>query len=353
MNNTHTSFIKGVGTAVPHQSYSQLEILELCGIQDRRIRSMFLNSAINRRHLTLPVTSDGEIQRETSGELLTKHLTSSLDLGGEAIRECLKSIGAGCGDVDYLCCATTTGFLSPGLSAWMCRHLNLEDKCARLDIVGMGCNAGLNALNATTNWALANPGKLAIMLCSEICSASYVFDGTMQTAVVNSLFGDGAAAVAITTVPASPPHLGPRLLKYSSLICTEAIEEMRFQWDSSQNRNSFYLSPTIPYIIGANIERAVSNLLEGTGVRLSTIKHWIIHSGGKKVIDAIKVNLGLTHHDLRHTMSILREYGNVSSASFLFSYQRLLAENSALEGDYTVMVTMGPGCTIESALLRF
>ena len=58
----------------------------------------------------------------------------------------------------------------------------------------MGCNAGLNALNAVSGWAAANPGKLAVMVCVEVCSAAYVFDGTMRTSVVNSLFGDGAAA---------------------------------------------------------------------------------------------------------------------------------------------------------------
>jgi polyketide synthase Type III len=86
---------------------------------------------------------------------------------------------------------------------------------------------------------------------------------------------------------------------------------------------------------------------------LRDIKHWLVHSGGKKVIDAIKYNLGLTANDVRHTTRILREYGNISSASVLFSYESLLAEGKVRKGDWGVMMTMGPGSTIETALLQW
>jgi predicted naringenin-chalcone synthase len=94
-------------------------------------------------------------------------------------------------------------------------------------------------------------------------------------------------------------------------------------------------------------------LLEKFGVRKRDVKHWIIHSGGKKVIDAIKYSLDLTSHDVRHTESILRDFGNLSSGSFLFSHQRLLDEEIAEPGDIMVMMTMGPGATIECCLARF
>jgi predicted naringenin-chalcone synthase len=105
--------------------------------------------------------------------------------------------------------------------------------------------------------------------------------------------------------------------------------------------------------VGANVEDTINGLLLGTGLRRSDITHWLVHSGGKKVIDSIRINLGLSAHDLRHTTSVLREYGNLSSGSFLFSYERLMHEGKVASGDYGVMITMGPGSTIESALLRW
>ena len=106
-------------------------------------------------------------------------------------------------------------------------------------------------------------------------------------------------------------------------------------------------------MVGAHAEETIDGLLSGCGLRRSDIRHWLVHSGGKKVIDAVRVNLGLSAHDLRHTTSVLRDYGNLSSGSFIFSYQRLLSEEVIQAGDYGIMMTMGPGSTIETALLRW
>ncbi|MBB4927768.1 3,5-dihydroxyphenylacetyl-CoA synthase DpgA [Kitasatospora kifunensis] len=352
--------IVGVGTAVPENSYSQQEILDIFAVQDPRVRSIFLNSAIDRRFLTLPPEGpDGTRVLEVQGELLAKHKAQAVDMGTRAVQECLKETGADLSDIGYLCCVTTTGFLTPGLSALVIRELGIDPHTSRLDVVGMGCNAGLNALNAVNGWARANPGRLAVMVCTEACSAAYVFDGTMRTSVVNSLFGDGAAAVALL---AGEPELplpqvlqarGPRLLKFASYIITDAIDAMRYDWDGGQDRFSFYLDPHVPYVVGAHAELVVNRLLAGTGLRRSDISHWLVHSGGKKVIDAVGVNLGLTRHDVRHTTSVLRDFGNLSSGSFLFSYQRLLEERAVQPGDYCVLMTMGPGSTIETALARW
>ncbi|MFI0479437.1 3,5-dihydroxyphenylacetyl-CoA synthase DpgA [Actinomadura sp. 9N215] len=351
-------------------AYSQEDVLEEFGINDAKVRSVFLNSAIQRRFLTLPEPgADGVRVQETQGELLGKHKRLAVDMGARAIDACLKDIGATLDDVKHLCCVTSTGFLTPGLSALLIRETGIPPSCARADIVGMGCNAGLNALGVMAAWSAAHPGELAVMVCAEACSAAYVFDSTMRTAVVNSLFGDGAAAIALVSEPQTagqatgpgdladalpdPAAGGPRLISFASHIITDALEAMRYDWDDVQGKFSFFLDPAIPYVVGANAELVVDRLLSGAGLRRSDVRHWLIHSGGKKVIDAVRINLGLTRHDVRHTSSVLRDYGNLSSGSFLFSYQRLVREGVTLPGDYGVLMTMGPGSTIETALVQW
>jgi polyketide synthase Type III len=351
-------WITGVGTAVSSDSYSQRELLEIFRITDPRVRSVFLNSAIDRRYLTLPPQAgDGTRVVEAQGELLDKHKRLAIDMGARAIDACLKNAGATIDDIHHLCCVTSTGFLAPGLSAYLIREMGIAPQCSRVDIVGMGCNAGLNALGVTSAWSASHPGKLAIQLCTEACSAAYVFDSTMRTAVVNSLFGDGAAAIALssgTTYDTPfPPTQGPRILAFASHIITDAVGAMRYDWDTAAGKFSFFLDPEIPYIVGAHAELVIGRLLVGTGLRRSDISHWLVHSGGKKVIDAVRVNLGLTRHDVRHTTNVLRDYGNLSSGSFLFSYERLLREGLTKPGDYGIMMTMGPGSTIETALIQW
>jgi 3,5-dihydroxyphenylacetyl-CoA synthase len=128
---------------------------------------------------------------------------------------------------------------------------------------------------------------------------------------------------------------------------------MRYDWDDARAKFSFYLDPDIPYVVGAHAELVIDRLLAGTGLHRSDISHWLVHSGGKKVIDAIRINLGLTRHDMRHTIGVLSDYGNLSSGSFLFSYERLLREHVTEPGDYGVLMTMGPGSTIETALIQW
>ncbi|WP_369215146.1 3,5-dihydroxyphenylacetyl-CoA synthase DpgA [Streptomyces flavofungini] len=356
LHDVHAPEIIGVGTAVTPTSYTQTEVLDAFRITDPKVRSVFLNSAIERRNLSLPPADDqGNRTAESQGDLLDKHKALAIEMGGEALRACLKSAGADLADLRHLCCVTSTGFLTPGLSALLIRELGIDRHCGRADIVGMGCNAGLNALSVEAGWSAAHPGELAVVLCVEACSAAYAMDGTMRTAVVNSLFGDGAAAVALRSGPGTGGRRdeGPRVRKFASCIIPEAVDAMRYDWDRDQARFSFFLDPQIPYVVGAHAELVVDRLLDGTGLRRSDIRHWLVHSGGKKVVDAVVVNLGLTRHDVRHTVGVLRDQGNVSSGSFLFSYERLLEEEAARPGDHGVLMTMGPGSTIETALIRW
>ncbi len=92
------------------------------------------------------------------------------------------------------------------------------------------------------------------------------------------------------------------------------------------------------------------------GIERGAVKHWVIHTGGGAVIDSVTKCLGLSEYDVRHTRSVLRDYGNVSSGSFLLSLQRLLNEarsytNVLKHGDIGVFITMGPGAQLEAALL--
>lgn len=345
--------ILSVGTANPPERYRQDELLNRFVVEDPRIRSLFTSSHIRTRHLYLPPVDEKGAPSETQGELLAKHRRGAMEIGPQAVNRCLEPLGLGVQDIDHLVCITTTGYMVPGLTALLMREMGFREDCSRADIVGMGCNAGLNGLNLTSSWALANPGRNALMVCMEICSAAYVFDGSMRTAIVNSLFGDGSAAVLVRASEKDEPLFAPRILGFNSHIIPEAVGAMRYDWDEEFGKFSFFLDRDIPYVVGANAEKPLRRLLDAHGLKRRHISHWLVHSGGKKVVDAIKYNVGLTDHDVRHTHSILRDYGNLSSGSFLFSFQRLLAEGKVKRGDYGVMMTMGPGSTIETALIRW
>lgn len=142
----------------------------------------------------------------------------------------------------------------------------------------------------------------------------------------------------------------PKVIRVHSAARSSA-DRSGFQETAGKFR--FFLDRDVPSVLGADVETVVDRLLDGTGLGRGDVAHWVIHSGGMKIIESVRANLGLTRHDVRHSIGVLRDYGNLSSGSFLFSYERLLGEGIVNSGEYGALMTMGPGLTIESALVRF
>jgi predicted naringenin-chalcone synthase len=342
--------VASIGITHPPKSYTQQELLGLFNVTDDRIKGIFRNSHIDKRYLYLPEpNADGVMPRETPLELANKHRNCAIELGAQAITRALSPLGLAPEDIDYLVCVSSTGFMCPGITAHVIKSMGFRADVHRVDVLGMGCNAGLNALQPLVNYLRLNENAIGLQLCVEVCSAAYVFDDTIRTSIVNCLFGDGAAAVVLSRRKLHPEYpSGPRLFGFQSHIIPEAIDAMRFDFDGSNM--SFYLDKDIPYFIGENAHIPVDALLARFGLKRRHVAQWVVHSGGKKVIDSIKYSLDISEHDVRHTTGVLREYGNVSSCSFLFSLQRLLEENVSQPGDHVVLMTMGPGTTIECCL---
>jgi len=79
----------------------------------------------------------------------------------------------------------------------------------------------------------------------------------------------------------------------------------------------------------------------------------VLHSGGRRVVDGIIKALELESEAACHSREVLRQHGNMSSATVLFVLERVLAEARPRPGAYGVMVSLGPGFAAEGALLQW
>ena len=340
-----------VGTANPENFYTQDQVLAWSGEKNTKIQNLFRNSHIESRALYLPELQNGKPPDETAQSLIDRHLRGALDIGSKAIEKALKAGSLEISDIGFIVCTTSTGFLCPSLTAHLIKHLGFKDSIRRMDLVGMGCNAAVNGLQAATAISQSMPGVSGLLVSIEICSAAYVINQDLSTAVVNSLFGDGASALVVRSDLKDGWQSGPAVLDFEPLIITDAIGAMRYNLEGT--RLSFFLDREIPYVIGRNAPIPINRLLARHGLQNHDIKHWVLHSGGKKVIDSIVENLQLTEDSVRHTRNILKRYGNISSSAVIFALGELLKEGLAKEGDYGIMMAMGPGSSIETALLRW
>jgi predicted naringenin-chalcone synthase len=180
-----TAVIASVGSAFPDRSYSQEEIGALLGLENRVVKKLLHSSHIQRRHLYLPEKDPrtGRVRPESPAELHAKFREGALEIGSRAIRNALDAASLSPADVDYMLCVTSTGFMVPGLSSLFSRELGFNRNLLRADVVGMGCNAGLNGMNPLVQWVTNHPGRVALLVCCEINSAIYVLDETRVPAL--------------------------------------------------------------------------------------------------------------------------------------------------------------------------
>jgi len=79
------------------------------------------------------------------------------------------------------------------------------------------------------------------------------------------------------------------------------------------------------------------------------VSHWIVHPGGPQILDSVERSLGLPPYALHDSRSVLRQYGNMSSPTFFFILQELLASKAVGKA---VAIAFGSGLTIELVLLQ-
>jgi len=106
--------------------------------------------------------------------------------------------------------------------------------------------------------------------------------------------------------------------------------------------------------IGATMMGEMARALMDTqGLKANDIRHWVLHSAGRRVLDRARTLLDLTEGQMAHARGVLREFGNMSSATILFVLERMLREETPVPGEWGVMIGLGPGFAAEGALLRW
>ncbi|MFN3476901.1 MAG: type III polyketide synthase [Candidatus Methylomirabilales bacterium] len=338
-----TPRIVGVATAVPPNRFSQEELLRLAGYDDPFRRSFFLNSGIRFRHLYL---DRGFVPHESVDELNRRARKGALELGGEAIVKCLTKVGAASQEIEFLATTTCTVSLCPQLDTLFIKTLKLKPTVQRVHVGDTGCASALVALQAACNHLQAYPAHQAVVLSVEICSAAYFRDGTPEAAVGEALFADGAAALYLAT-----SGEGVEVVSHRTLMKSEYLELMGFDFPGGRRR--LVLSKDIREVGASMLKELIEGILEAHHLKKEDIRFWILHSAGRRVLENVQALLDLTDEDLAFSRAILRDYGNMSSATVLFVLEQVMASKLPKPGDLGVMAALGPGFAAEGALLRW
>ncbi|MGH7320526.1 MAG: type III polyketide synthase [Candidatus Rokuibacteriota bacterium] len=339
-----TPRILAVGTAVPATAFDQETLAGIFGYTDPLRRSFFLRSEIERRHFFVdPAQARPD---ESVDQLAARFQEGSVALGAQAVRACLERADLDVSRVDFLATTTCTGRLCPSLDAYLIRTLGFREDVQRVHVGDTGCASAVVALQQAHNYLRAFPGHLALLVAVEICSATYVVDDSPETAVANAIFADGAGAVLLGTEGEGVSVVGHR-----TLIRSEYLDRMGFTFPGGRHR--VLLSKEVRRIAPVMMEEVAMRILKDHALSKEDVRFWVLHSAGRRVLERARVALGLCDEDLAFSRAILRQFGNMSSATVLFVLAEVLRAGQPRPGDWGVMVALGPGFAAESALLRW
>jgi alkylresorcinol/alkylpyrone synthase len=110
------------------------------------------------------------------------------------------------------------------------------------------------------------------------------------------------------------------------------------------------LDKRLPDFLRGKLRPMVDEFLGANHLRFDDLLAFAIHPGGRKVLDVAEEELGLSPAQLEPSRSVLRDHGNMSSATILFVMERALSGLPA--GALALGIGFGPGFAIELSLWR-
>jgi alkylresorcinol/alkylpyrone synthase len=318
----------------------------------RRLLSVYGSSGIRTRASVVPIEeafSPGDLETQND-----RYCAIARSAGVDLARRALRSAGLLPGDVDLVVSVSCTGFAIPAVDAHVADALGMGPRLVRLPITESGCAGGAVGLARAADHLAAHPDRVALVLALEFSSLTFQrWDRSPANVVSAAIFGDGGAAVV--AVGASHPRSRRaalcRLIDAESLFFPGTTHLMGFRL---RNRGlQIVLDAGVAPFVRREVARAVDAFLAPRGLRRSDISRWILHPGGRRIIDSMSEELGLDPRDLQPTETVLSEHGNMSSVTVLFVLEQILRAHRPARGALGLLGAFGPGFGAELALLEF
>ena len=306
-----------------------------------RLDGLFTNTGIETRYCCEP----REWHQQPHGweERTEKFQRHALALLEEVSVKAVAGAGLTLGDIDMLVVNTITGLAIPSLDARLMNRLDFRPDIERLPIFGLGCGGGVAGLARAARLAQGNPGANVLFLTVDLCTlCARPNDPSVAMFVSAALFGDGAAGVVLRAEQGRRGASGNGAMPRVRAIgehCWRNTEHI-MGWDIKEDGFGVVLSPELPGLMRRELRPALDAFLGRDDLELDGFVGFLFHPGGRKILETAEEVLGFDRSRFRHSWSVLRDYGNMSSATALFVLQRALQVGD--KGPH-LLAAFGPG----------
>lgn len=350
--------IAGVATALPEHKMKQEDVKsfarEIFGSRPaiEKLLTVFDNSLIEERYFA--PSMEWFQTAHTFGEVNDFYIEQAVALTSKAIGQFCDITGIGVAEFDAVIFISTTGLATPSIDAHLFNKLGFDRHIKRLPIWGLGCAGGAAGISRAFDHAKAYPKSKVLVLSLELCGLAFQpKDRDKSNIIATALFSDGAAACCVVgdEVPlALTSQSHPVIVDTLSTIYPDTMDVMG--WHISDDGFKVVLSRDIPTIVRSLVYDNIGELLQKNELSYADLSHYVAHPGGRKVLEAYSEALGITEADLQHSYGVLRDHGNMSSATVFFILKRFM-ERSLPTGSFGLLSALGPGFSSELVLLRW
>jgi len=365
------SVICKIATAVPPNKYEQSHLagfmsdfLKHSDSQKRKLKLMYAKSGIETRYSVIPDFDCPPTQRKFFPH--TKNLEPFPNIEARmeyyhkmALPVCIEAIENCWSEkirkqqITHLITVSCTGLSAPGLDIDIVQHFQLNETINRSSINFMGCYAAMHALKQADYICKSEVNAIVLIICVELCTIHFQKIDDVDNNTANLLFADGAAAALIVSESYASQNKIPgfEIKKFHSQVSLIGKNDMA--WKLTSTGFLMTLSAYIPQLIEKGIKLFFDNAINQLGITKPEIIHWAIHPGGRKILEVVQKELALKNTDLESSFRVLKNYGNMSSPTFLFVLKDIL--DTKLNKDIkekTFGVAFGPGLTMESVILE-
>lgn len=339
--------ISRLALAHPDTSFSQEEVLALLGLSgDEFARRIFGRCGVERRQLTL---TDELLATNVQGR------TPAIEdqLFGYAV-SAVDELGLDPSRIGVVISATLYSLGGPTLAHRLVEHYAMNPATDKYHIVGVGCASAVPLVRLVSQALREHPGKQGLIVAAE--SMTGILMGTSgddprSKTVGSSIFGDGCAAALIELdgVPAQPE--GPAILASKVHQIGGTLDAVRMQL--APDDSYLHMIRELPDVAGGGLGELVDDFLEAYDLTREAIDHWLVHPGGRRIIESVQGALGLSREDVSMSYEVLAQHGNVGTPSIFYVMQRTIERHAPGRGDRGLMVTIGPGVTVGLMLMQW
>ncbi|GAA0877738.1 type III polyketide synthase [Algoriphagus jejuensis] len=262
-------------------------------------------------------------------------------LAADAAISCMDQSGEKMASLTHLILVSCTGMVAPGVELQLMEKLGLADTVERYCVHFMGCYAAFTGLKLADKILKAEPDARVLLVSVELCTLHFQKECSEDNLLANSLFGDGAAAALVMN-----SGRGLKINSYLSQVLRDGVQDMA--WGIGDFGFEMKLSKYIPALLDQGI-RQFTDVFEQK-FKLSRIRNFAIHPGGKQILQKVQEAFELCPAVNFHALNVLRQFGNMSSATILFVLDRMMKDQN-VQGEILAM-GFGPGLTLETLHLE-